>query len=128
MWGAWASRSAQKSLEQEFSSENFRLKFETYKNEYNNISDEISQRMRKLPSLKEIAELHPYAERLEGKFLRFNVYVTYAMIRDGWTSEYEKKGLAKAELSEVRTILEKIINLEDPEILTLEGKLRPRKK
>ena len=115
-------------LQQEFSAENFRLKFDAYKKEYDTIQTEISQKIRKLPPLKEIAELGSYAERLEGKHLPFNVYVTYAMIRDGWTGDYEKRGLSKTELSEIKALLEEVLNTEDPEILTLEEKLRPKKR
>ena len=50
------------------------------------------------------------------------------MLRDGWISECMQQGLSREDLTESKTVLEEVIKEEDPEILTLEERLRPRKK
>ena len=96
---------------------------DSHKKEYTATREEISQKMRKLPSLEEVAELQPYAERLKIS----NIYFIYTLIRDGYVSDYVKRGLSNAELSEVKNILKEFIDKEDPEILTLEEKLKPKR-
>lgn len=120
-------RKQRELLKREFSSKNFNAKFDAYQKEYNTISKEIHQRGKQLPPVKEIAKLEPYVERLE-RALPFNAYFTYSTIRDGWVSECMQQGLSREDLTEIKTVLEEVIKEEDPEILTLEEKLRPRKK
>ena len=115
------------TLKREFSSKKFKVKKDAYKEEYRTVNKEVFQKGEQLPSLKEITKLEPYLERLE-RALPFSAYLTYATIRDGWVSECMQQGLSEEDLTAVKTILEEFIKEKDPEILTLEERLRPRKK
>ena len=111
-------------LDQEFSQKSFQSRFQTYKEEYDAIKTEIYQRMAQLPPLREVAELAAYVEPLSRVPYLSNVYHAYTLLRDGYTSDLLRQGLALEEITEIKNILEGVIGEKAPEIFTLEDKLK----